>query len=182
MSNARAIADIVQSGSIVGAGKILQVKQTQFTGTNTISCSSNTDTVLTDLTVDITPTSTSSIIKIEAMVNGEWTSATSNYNSPWFFYRDSTKLAASNAGNRNAGILMSTGISIYTSDAGSSPEMAFYSYFDTPSTTSQVTYKVGVNQAQASTQTWHLNKTVVDTDNNNYERGVSYICVTEIAN
>lgn len=172
-------AELAKFGSGISGG-ILQVQYTQTDATSSISCPSNVDTEISVLSVNITPVSTNSIIKIEAMVNGEWTSATSNYNSPWFFYRDSTKLSASTAGSRNVGILMSSSISIYTSDAGSSPEMAFYSYFDTPNTTSQITYKVGVNQAQANTQTWHLNKTVVDTDNMNYERGVSYICVTEI--
>ena len=40
--------------------------------TSTTNCSALILTVVTHLTVNITPTATSSIIKIEAMVSGEW--------------------------------------------------------------------------------------------------------------
>jgi hypothetical protein len=181
MSNARAIADIVQSGLVVGAGKVLQVKRTQFTGTSIVSTSG--DTVLTDLTVDITPTSTSSIIRIDAMVNGEWdTNQDAAANSVWFFYRDTTKLSHAASGNRLVGIQMGTILSYgAASDALTTPEFANYSYFDTPNTTSQITYKVGVNNA-AYNYDWYLNSTTTDADNTSNERGTSFICVTEIAN
>ena len=41
---------------------------------------------------------------------------------------------------------MGTMISYDAAQGASTPEMAYYSYFDAPSTTSQVTYKVGVYQ------------------------------------
>ena len=161
-------------------GGIIQVKRTQYTGTKLVSISALTDTVLTDLTVDITPTSTSSIIKIEAMVNGEWSDQDGATDSAWFFYRDTTKLSAPNAGNRTDGILMGTATTYDQSDAASTPEHAIYYYFDTPSSTSQITYKVGVHQH--SGHDWYLNRTATDSDlNSGYERGVSLICVTEIA-
>ena len=66
------------------------------------------------------------------------------------------------------------------SNAGSTPEHAIYSYFDTPSTTSQITYKVGT-----SGDVWVLifgtpiERWVIQMDQ--YERGTSFISVTEIA-
>ena len=158
-------------------GEIVQVKYTQFTGTKSITGS--TDMALTDLTVDITPTLTSSIIKIEAMVNGEWSEQDGATDSVWFFYRDDTKLSHAAASNRNVGILMGTSITYAIDNEDSTPEHAIYSYFDSPSSTSQITYKVGVNPRIS--RTWYLNRTVADTDANNYERGISLICVTEIA-
>jgi len=171
------------SGSkvLMPQGGIIQTQYTQIDATSVISCGANTDTEISVLAVNITPVSTNSIIKIEAMVNGEWADDSSIYNSVWFFYRDSTKLSAPAAGNRNVGILMASSRSYHTADAGSTPETAVYSYFDTPSTTSQVTYKVGVNQALGSAVNWYLNQTVGSTDTNQWERGVSHICVTEIA-
>lgn len=161
-----------------GTGSIIKTLYTQFTGTNTITCSG--DTVLTDLTVDITPTSTSSIIRIDAMVNGEWaTSQDAATNCVWFFYRDTTKLSHASAGSRRVGIQMGTSITWGTSsDATSTPETAHYSYFDAPNTTSQITYKVGVNNYYD--YAWALNKTGSDLDNSAHERGLSFICVTEI--
>jgi len=172
-----ALTQVRPAGLDPRSGSIIQVKYTQFTGTNTITTSG--DTVLTDLTVNITPTSTSSIIKIEAMVNGEWSEQDGATDSTWFFFRDSTKLSHATASNRNVGLLMGTSITYAIDNENSTPEHAIYSYFDSPSSTSQITYKVGT--ASNSNRTWYLNRTVADTDAFNYERGISLICVTEIA-
>lgn len=174
MSNA---ADLAKFGSGVSSG-ILQVKYTQFTGTNTVAYASSTNTKLTDLTVNITPTSTNSIIKIEAFVTGELSNNSTHYNMVWFFYRDNTALVAPNASNRPAGIQMGVARSYYAANAASTPESATYMYFDSPATTSQITYAVGINSYYAGN--WHLNRTVTDLDDVDHERGISSICVTEI--
>ena len=162
-------------------GSVLQVQRTQYTDTTSTTCATQTDVAFSHLTVNITPTSTSSIIRIDAMVNGEWSTQSASYNSVWFFYRDSTKLSGPAAGNRDVGVLMGTAITIESANAGSTPEQAYYSYFDTPSTTSQVTYKVGVRQGVGSTLTWYHNRTLYDSDGVQYERGTSFISATEIA-
>lgn len=178
-------ADRIQSTSngfvIPPAGGIIQTQYTQISAGSSISSATNTDTGISALSVNITPVSTSSIIKIEAMVNGEWSDQGATYNSTWFFYRDSTKLASPAAGSRKVGILMGTGLTYESSDSSSTPEQASYMYFDAPNTTSQITYKVGFNHSQSSTIDWHLNKCVTDSDDVNQERGMSLICVTEIA-
>lgn len=161
------------------AGSVLQVQYTQFTGTNSVSFTSDTDTILTDLTVNITPISTSSIIRIDAMVNGEWSNQSGATDSAWFFFRDSTKLSHPVAGSRVVGIAMGNAVTYANVEAGSSPELIHYSYFDLPSSISQITYKVAARLNGA--YTWYLNRTVTDTDGIGYERGVSYISVTEIA-
>jgi hypothetical protein len=143
-------AELAKFGGGISGG-ILQVQYTQFDTTSIISCGSNTDTEISSLAVNITPVSTNSIIKIEAMVNGEWADAASIYNRSYI-----------------------------SADASSTPESAVYSYFDTPSTTSQVTYKVGVNQSLGSAVNWYLNRNVTDSDVADQERGISMICVTEI--
>lgn len=174
MSNA---ADLAKFGSGVSSG-ILQVKYTQFTGTNTVAYASSTDTKLTDLSVNITPTSTNSIIKIEAFVTGELSNNNTLYNMVWFFFRDNTKLGATGGGNRPQGIQMGVARSYYAANASSTPESASYMYFDSPSTTSQITYSVGINSFYAGN--WHLNRTVSDLNDVDHERGISMICVTEI--
>ena len=178
-------ADRVQSTSngfvLPPAGGVIQTQYTQYTGTTSTSCADSTNVELSHLTVNITPISTSSIIRIDAAVTGEWSNSAAIWNSNWFFYRDSTKLSAPTASNKSIGIHMGTSISIYVDNASSTPENAYYTYFDTPSTTSQITYKVAVYQGTGSTYTWYTNRTVGDTDNDQYERGVSFISVTEIA-
>ena len=128
------------------SGSILQrIQYTQFTGTNTVSLSAATDTALTDLTVNITPISPSSIIKVEAMINGEWGNQNGATDGVWFFYRDTTKLAHASSGGRNVGVLMGVSSITYAIDDGAStPEHALaIHYVYTPSSTSQITYKVG---------------------------------------
>jgi len=171
----------IQSVSGVDGNVILQLKRTQFDGTNIITCTSDTDIVFTDLTVNITPSSTSSIIRLECMVNGEWSVNSATYNGTVFFFRDTTKLGHPTASLRNVGV---SGFmrSIQTTDTGSTPEgTASVMFYDTPNTTSQITYKVGVHTSSAGDPVYHLNKTVTDADGDAYERFVSSITAIEIA-
>ena len=163
------------------SGTILQVQYLQYTGTTSTAVANASNQTLDHLNVSITPTATNSIIRLDAMVNGEWGNQASSYNSVWFFYRGATKLAHAAASNRQVGIMMGTALTYESSDSASTPEQANYSYFDTPSTTSQVTYTVAVYQARGGSSTWYTNRTVSDTDSGDYERGLSFICATEIA-
>ena len=177
-----ALSKITNGGvaaSGIPSGGIIQVRHTQFTSQNTVAFTANTDATLTDLTVNITPISTSSIIKVEAFVQGEWGNVDSQTDSCWFFLRDSTKLGSATAGNRNVGIHMGTSITYYSPNAGTTPEGVKYVYFDSPSTTSQITYKVACRQGYATN--FYLNRTVDDTDHTYVERGISSIIATEIA-
>ena len=169
------------SGSkvLMPQGGVIQVQYTMFTGTSSTVYASTVNTKLTDLAVNITPISTDSIIKIEAFVTGEYSNTSSNYNSAWFFFRDNTALVSPNAGSRNSGIQMGGNATYYSYDGASTPDNASYMYFDSPSSTSQITYTVGLVSYYAGT--WYLNRTVTDIDGADYERGISSICVTEIA-
>jgi hypothetical protein len=157
---------------------VLQVQYAQYTSTFSQSISANTDTVVGSavLIVNITPKSTSSIIKLDAHIFHEWSNAAAPTESAWFFYRDTTKLAAAQASNRRSGISVSTLSN--SGDAGSTPETVYYSYFDAPNTTSQITYKIGVNNYYANNVV--VNRTINDTDQNQAERGISFISAMEI--
>lgn len=160
------------------SGGIIQVQYTQFTSTSSNSITANTDTAFTDLTVNITPVSTNSIIRLEAQVYGEFSNRIQTWDSTVFFYRDTTKLAHPASGSRNCGV--ATLLLSHESDSLSTAEgSGMFQYFDSPNTTSQVTYKVGIRSTQ--TVTFHLNRTVNDTDSNTHERFVSSIIATEIA-
>lgn len=163
---------------IMPQGGIIQVQYTQFTGTSTPSLSAYTDTVLTDLTVNITPASASSVIHLQAHVFCEFANDINSYEHMFFFYRDSTKLGRSASGNRNVGISMATR-TYSAADDNSTPNIARYDYFDTPGTTSTITYKVGINLQNADTL--YLNRTVGDVNNTSFEYGISLISATEIA-
>jgi len=176
------ISKVINGGvapSGISSGGIIQVQRTQFTGTNAVSVASGISTALADLTVNITPASTSSVIHLQAHIFLEFGLDTSNtYNHTFFFYRDSTKLGHAAAGVRNVGISMATR-TYELQDDNSTPEIARYDYFDTPATTSVITYKCGVLVNLADTIS--INKTVGDSNSIAYERGISFISATEIA-
>lgn len=159
------------------AGGIIQMQYTQYTGTTSYSISAATDSSLSDLTVNITPTSTSSKILIQTHVMFEMT-VNQDHNICWMFMRDSTVLKAPDAGTRRECISAGS-TAYYADDKASTPSTAVYQYFDSPNTTSQITYKVAMNSYSAGTL--YVNRSITDTNSADFERGVSYISVTEIA-
>ena len=158
-------------------GSVLQTKKTQYIDTTSVSISANTNQTVDVLSLNITPKSTSSIIRLDAHIFHEWGEVNNPHDAMWFFYRDSTKLAHAQVGNRKSGITTSL-LSFYNAESGSTPEASNYSYFDSPNTTSQITYKVGVITQR--TDTLYINRTVADSNVVDSERGLSFISAQEI--
>jgi len=173
--------DFAFTGNVTGAGggKVLQVQYTQYDSTHTQAITANTDTAITNLSVNITPIAANSIIKLEAFLFAEYGQANWTTNNVLFFLRGSTKLAGPVAGSRRVGIgFASTGY--HTSDASTSPDSGQITWFDNDhNTTSQITYHLAMSCIYASTL--YVNRCVSDTDQNERERGVSFISATEIA-
>jgi len=162
----------------VMAGGIIQTQFTQFTGTSVTACGADVYTIFSDLTVDITPTASNSIIMLTAMVNGEF-SANQAHNVTWSFFRDSTRLGHPTSGARNVGIQMGANISL-EANSDTTPEGAYYTFFDSPSSTSQITFKVCVRMG-SSAANYNLNRNQSDADSISNERGTSFIMAQEIA-
>lgn len=159
----------------VMAGGIIQTQYTQLTTAATQAWSANTATAFSDLTVNITPTSTSSIIKLECHIAGEFANDSATFDHVVFFYRDTTalKFTGSTSGSK-VGISAITRTH-YSADAGSTGEVGYFTYFDSPNTTSQITYKLGIVSNIATS--FYINTTVNTSD----EYFVSNIAATEIA-
>lgn len=171
--------NIHSSGFVIPpAGGLIQMQYDQYTGADTQSLSLRTPTAVDNLSVNITPTSANSIIKVEGHLFFELSHSESEYNHMLFFYRDTTSLIPPNAGARTAGITQSTA-AFYSNDASTTPQAAYFSYFDAPSSTSQITYKMGITVGQACTL--YMNRTANDGNDYSKERGISFISVTEIA-
>ena len=159
-------------------GAVLQVKYYQRTTSQTTAYpTTNTDMIIPNFNINITPASTSSIIKLEANIMFE--SANELEDTMWFFYRDTTKLGNTepSPGNRRIGI-SPTLISYWAQNNNSTPEFSTITYFDTPSSTSEINYKLGVNAN--GTSNIFINRCIADIDNASNDRGVSFISVTEI--
>jgi len=133
--------------SLVGRGKLLQVV-TATTGTNTNT--NSTSFVATSLTADITPSASSS--KIFVIANSDLDSQDQARQAYATIYRDSTNLASGTdnlANNYGAGTRIITPVSM--------------SVLDSPSSTSQLTYKVYVKGSNADTTLKFNNQDILGT-------------------
>ena len=152
-----------------GMGKVLQVIQTVKTNTFTSTSTSFID--ITDLSVSITPSSTSSKILVMAHVMGHGQNAANH--GLFRLLRDSTVVyAGDTAGSRASGF----GDSI-TSDVNSQQANVAI-YLDSPSSTSSITYKI---QGATETGTFYVNRSPNDSDSFARGRTASSILVQEIA-
>ena len=180
------VKNVSIAASALPAGSVIQtvVHQTDaiasFTASGTseeLLIASNASDSTTHLSLSITPTSASSKILLTASIFCEANG--SNYNPIWSFFRDSTKLENSlSSGSRRTGIAMQA-MGYYAADNASTPEMVNYQYYDSPNTTSAITYACSYVTSASNLQIF-INRTVNDTDSNSYERGVSIITAQEI--
>jgi hypothetical protein len=193
---------------IQAPGSIVQVQYYQITETNTVQFTVGNTGVATAMQVDnissasritlprmvstledgnvgvfsvvITPKYSNSVIKIEAMVNGEWTDDTYTFQTGWGFARQvdggMTFLKADPFETRLA-CVAPTSRSHYNDNDASTPECANYSYFDIPNTAKSIRYHVtclGNNN-----NTFRVNRTA--DDGSDHQRFTSFISATEIA-
>ena len=167
------IAAKAATGPKLGNGCILQVLQTVKTDTFTTSSTSYVD--ITDLSVSITPSSTSNKVLVTMHVNLGHT----NYVSGFLrLVRGSTAISvADSAGSRIA-------CTAAMADDPVDDEINCYSatFLDSPSTTSATTYKVQMaTEASGNTGNVFVNRSGEDADSNQCARVVSSITVMEVA-
>ena len=168
-------ADINSSAAIAGtklvmpAGSVLQVVSVTKSDTSTM----NGNTAWTDvpsLTVNITPSATSSKILVVASI----TLASGNHAHPRML-RGSTAIGNGvSAGSR-------PGVFGYANNPGgvNSATSNTYNYLDSPNTTSSTTYKIQLNNSNGS-GACYINRTQDDANGVYSGRGVSSITLLEI--
>lgn len=133
-------------------GHIIQVVRSTKTDVSTISTSGSSWTDVSSLTLDITPSSTSSkiLITLDTMV----TSSASQSPIGFRLFRDSTIIGThgTNTGDVNAADCFA---SQYSTMSGNTYWFNINrTHYDSPSTTSQITYKIqwrGLNNAVGAT-------------------------------
>ena len=146
ITSAQQISDgIITNAKLVTPGKILQV----INAVNTTQSTHSSATAADLLTAAITPSSTSSKIYVQAVI--PFTNA-SDGDASFFVDRDSTRLPS-------AGI---TSALINTGDATNNNAMMSMTatYIDSPSSTSELTYKLKVVTANA---TMYINRRGLNT-------------------
>ena len=153
-----------------GVGKVLQV--VSATKTDTSSSTSATFADVSGLSVNITPTATSS--KILIMANVSISGQTATTGAFVRLVRDSTAIAVGDAASNRIPV---TGDALQPDNNHGSFTGAIH--FDTPATTSSVTYKVQFRRS-ANSGTIYVNRSNADGDTSAIGRAVSSITVMEI--
>ena len=134
----------------------------------------------TKVEVAITPTSASSKILVNVNLFYEWSGAGNEHELLFLLYRGATRLGAPRQGNRRGGISPVT-ISYTENDYSSTPASVHFQYYDTPNSTSALTYTVAFNCSVTGSDYVRLNTSVVATNSIAFEDGMSIITVQEIA-
>jgi len=175
---------ITPTSAVQPAGSILQVLQTSDTTTGSFSLSDRTTFYdYTNMSVAITPASTSNKILISLMAFGEGNSPDHRFR--WRIKRaisggSTTNITAPTAGTRISCMGIAT-TAFHGDDNNNTPTIFGCSnYLDSPSTTSAITYTLQLNCDEAS-KTWYFNRSLDDVEGNNRERGIGYITVMEVS-
>ena len=164
-----------------GGGKVLQILQAVKTGAESFTVSGGTHDI-SGLTVNITPSSTSSKIYIMADVGGH---VHNSQGGAFLLVRTISGGSATNinlsdsASNRRQSSFTGT---LYTGDGGGSNDITLTAnckFLDSPNTTSEVNYKI-MMQKNSTTDLYCINRTESDDDSSDETRTVSQITVMEI--
>ena len=180
--NNQALTNVTSAG--LPSGSVLQVKSTLLTTTGSFAVASGTQISIPSCSVTITPTTSSSKFLIFARMFGEW-SAGSAADVGVNIYRtggggNTNVNSGATAGSRST-IMQAIGIG-YFDENQSTPEHNTLFALDSPSTTSNVTYQIGIKNSHPSAgYTWYYNRTATHTNAINYEVGSTEIVVQEIA-
>ena len=164
-------AGVLSFGTATGNGKLLQVVSTNMNTTFTYTGTTYSD--VTGLSLVITPAATTSKI----LVSYNTVSATTG---TYKYFLKVVRVVSSTttdlglpaaAGSRKLAQIGAHGWNTVAPDMVGS-----FTYLDSPSTTSEITYKVQVSTEGA----WYLNRSIDDTDNADFGRYVSNITAMEI--
>jgi hypothetical protein len=172
--------DVITNGVVekraLPSGSVLQVVST--TKVDTFSTASTSLTTVTGLSASITPSSTSSKILVATMVPmGYQNSAAGAMAYATVFAGGSNVVVPDSPGSRTTAPFAVNYSNL--NNANSRGLWTFnFSYLDSPSTTSSITYDVRV---RCSAGTLYVNRSDADTNDSSHPRGVSTITLMEIA-
>ncbi len=169
-------------------GAVLQTVSSIKSGVQSVAYNAGI-TLITDLSVNITPSSTSSKILVQSYITSS--SYTGGSQARLFrLYRNGSEISDSvptrqssqlGAWLKTSGVIGMSSTGSFNTDHGMGSDSAFY--LDSPSSTSQQTYAIYLDpQNNTSTQGIHINRNGSDQDSNGHweARSTSAIMVMEI--
>jgi|TARA_R100000458_G_scaffold30943_1_gene28345 hypothetical protein len=130
------------------------------------------------LSATITPTSTSSKVKISGSITVGMDNPTNTVYIK--LYKNDSELSAASSsetpGNRNTGVIGSDLIS-YAWQVSTIP----FHYIDSPNTTSATTYQIYLAHSSGNSTTVYVNRTYTDNNNGSYVYTASHIILEEVS-
>ena len=172
ITNAMVSSNAAIATNKLGAGAVLQVKSATKTDTQSLTSTPFQD--ISDLSISITPSSTSSKILVFGYVNVGWDSANAKIGIN--LVRGSTNILVGDAAGSRIRL---TGF-LYSGTAANAAFPVAYNFLDSPASTSAQTYKIQGSRLDGA-GTVYINRSFVDTDNAFFGRTASTITVMEIA-
>jgi hypothetical protein len=161
--------------SLYAPGHVVQVVSATKTDTFSASVAATARAAVTGLAASITPSSSSSQILVSGQVSG---TTSGEY---WFshLFRDATEISKGTMeGLRNGGVTGAVG-SLYITPNGQ--DNIFFTFLDSPATTSFLTYSIEVSHNSSITRTVYVNRSQNDSNVAYTRRTVSTITLMEIA-
>ena len=163
---------VPSGGKLTAPGHVLQVVSTTKTDVFTASATDTWHDV-TGLTAAITPSSTSSKILVTGHVMGSSQNASATRRFYIKLLRGSTAIGLGDSSSSRLQVHNSS-----FSDDGANNATVPINFLDSPSSTSELTYKI---QVRDDTSGVRVNAAPGDSDSNTYARAVSTITLMEVA-
>ena len=169
----------VPSGhKLYAPGSVVQVARTRTSARSAYGY--NSDAILSDLNVSITPKFSNSLLLVQWQVSYE-----TDYNSVFRVYRDGGLVTTSgyqgyneNDGNTWSGVATSG----FDNDLASTPNNSFIQHFVPANSTSATTLQLAIRHSNsAGSSTFYQNRTMSSTGTTAYEVMVSNAVIWEIA-
>jgi hypothetical protein len=171
----------IPSGQVLYApGHVIQVVNTTIYTPTAVAIPANyiANTNIPDFTCTITPKSTTSKVVVQVRWYGEWSIQTTNWDSMFGLKRNGTPVGVNPNSQTGASGITQAALGYYSNDGNSTPEMAYFDFYDSPTSTSAVTYQIYANAIAATTL--YTNRTV-GAGATSFEYGSSTITLWEIA-
>lgn len=168
-------------GSVYAPGMVIQfLTKPLYTATAVaIPASYTTFTDIPDFNISITPKSATSKIYVMVRWFGELSTQTANWDTMFGLKRNGVAIGNGTGSVGAAQGITMAGLTYYANDGSSTPEVMYFDYYDTPNSTSALTYQVFACTTTA--HTLYTNRTVSGGGASGLESGVSTITVLEIA-
>ena len=178
---------IVTTGSPAppATGTIIQVVNTTITTPSSAISVGASYATITALNTTITPSRANSKIMVSLMMMGEGNSTDDHFQFGMVRSvgggSDTPCLVGDAAGSRRR-IISQPGANTHTNHDSTPSFFSVPNALDSPSYTlgQSIVYKLQVATNAGSTKTWYYNRTVADSDTNDFERGITYMTLMEV--